>query len=116
MTGDHAIHYVWLAWLISASIRAVQGSATVATITAVGIMQSLAGNNGFGVHPIYIMTAIGFGSKFLNWMNDSGFWVVTKFSGLTQNEMLRSWTILASVLSVLGLLEVVIISKLFPLF
>ncbi|NBV85085.1 MAG: hypothetical protein EBS01_02200 [Verrucomicrobia bacterium] len=114
--NKNIIHYVWLAWLISASIRAVQGSATVATITAVGIMQSLAGNNGFGVHPIYIMTAIGFGSKFLNWMNDSGFWVVTKFSGLTQNEMLRSWTILASVLSVLGLLEVVIISKLFPLF
>lgn len=116
MTGDHSIHYVWLAWLISASIRAVQGSATVATITAVGIMQSLAGTDGFGVHPIYIMMAIGFGSKFLNWMNDSGFWVVTKFSGLTQSEMLRSWTILASILSVLGLIEVVILSSFFPLF
>jgi GntP family gluconate:H+ symporter len=114
VSGGHAINYVILAWIISASIRAVQGSATVATITAVGIMQSLAGSEGYGVHPLYIMMAIGFGSKFLNWMNDSGFWVVTRFSGLTQSEMLRSWTILASVLSVLGLVEVAVVSSLFP--
>jgi GntP family gluconate:H+ symporter len=116
MAGEHAISYVFLAWAISAAIRAVQGSATVATITAVGIMQSLAGSEGYGVHPIYIMASIGFGSKFLNWMNDSGFWVVTRFSGLTQNEMLRSWTILVSLLSIFGLLEVLLISKLFPMF
>ncbi len=116
MAGEHTIHYVFLAWAISASIRAVQGSATVATITAVGIMQSLAGTEGFGVHPIYIMAAIGFGSKFLNWMNDSGFWVVSRFSGLTQGELLRSWTILVSIVSVLGLIEVAVVSSLFPRF
>jgi GntP family gluconate:H+ symporter len=116
LAGEHRLHYVFLAWAISASIRAVQGSATVATITAVGIMQSIAGADGFGVHPIYIMAAIGFGSKFLNWMNDSGFWVVSRFSGLTQGELLRSWTILVSILSVLGLIEVVVISNFFPNF
>ncbi len=78
--------------------------------------KSLAGSDGFGVHPIYVMVAIGFGSKFFNWMNDSGFWVVSRFSGLTQTERLRSWTILVSLLSIFGLLEVLLVSKLFPMF
>jgi GntP family gluconate:H+ symporter len=95
-------------------IRAAQGSATVATITAVGIMQSIAGPEGYGVHPVYILIAIGLGSKFLNWMNDSGFWVVSRFSGLTQGELLRSWTILVSLLSIFGLVEVLVLSSLFP--
>jgi gluconate:H+ symporter, GntP family len=114
LAGGHAIHYVLLAWVISAGVRAAQGSATVATITAVGIMQSIAGTEGFGVHPLYIFLAIGFGSKFLDWMNDSGFWVISRFSGLTQVELLKSWTILVSVLSILGLVEVLIVSSLFP--
>jgi GntP family gluconate:H+ symporter len=114
--GGNTTHYVLLAWIISAAIRVVQGSATVATITAVGIMQSVAGSEGYGVHPIYIMVAIGFGSKFLNWMNDSGFWVVNRFSGLTQGELLRSWSILISVVSLLGLAEVLLVARLFPHF
>lgn len=114
--GGNTTHYVLLAWVISASIRVVQGSATVATITAVGIMQSVAGSEGYGVHPIYIMVAIGFGSKFLNWMNDSGFWVVNRFSGLTQGELLRSWSILISVVSLLGLCEVLLVARFFPNF
>jgi GntP family gluconate:H+ symporter len=112
--GGSAIPHVLLAWGISAMIRAAQGSATVATITAVGIMQSIAGPEGYGVHPVYILIAIGLGSKFLNWMNDSGFWVVSRFSGLTQGELLRSWTILVSLLSIFGLVEVLVLSSLFP--
>lgn len=114
LAGGQAIHYVLLAWVISAVMRAAQGSATVATITAVGIMQSIAGKEGFGVHPLYIFIAIGFGSKFLDWMNDAGFWVISRFSGLTQGELLKSWTILVSVVSILGLIEVLIVSSLFP--
>lgn len=114
LAGGRAIPYVLLAWGISALIRAAQGSATVATITAVGILQSIAGNEGFGVHPVYILISIGLGSKFLNWMNDAGFWVVSRFSGLTQEELLRSWTVLVSLLSVFGLMEVLLLSSLFP--
>ncbi|HXA15139.1 MAG TPA: SLC13 family permease [Opitutaceae bacterium] len=112
--GHHALNYVLLAWVIAAVIRAAQGSATVATITAVSIMSSIAGTAGFGVHPLYILLAIGFGSKFLAWMNDSGFWVISRFGGLTQGELLRSWTILDSLVSILGLIEVLVLSSLMP--
>ncbi len=112
--GHHALNYVLLAWTISAALRAAQGSATVATITAVSIMGSIAGPAGFGIHPLYILLAIGFGSKFLAWMNDSGFWVISRFGGLTQGELLRSWTILVSLVSILGLIEVLALSSLLP--
>jgi len=95
-------------------MRAAQGSATVAMITATGIVSSVAGPAGFGVHPIYILLAIGFGSKFLSWMNDAGFWVISRISGLTQGETLRSWTILSSLIGILGLIEVWAVSSIWP--
>ena len=60
------------------------------------------------------MSAIGFGSKCLPWMNDAGFWVVSRMSGLTQGEMLRTWSPVLTILSLLGLIEVLILSSLFP--
>jgi GntP family gluconate:H+ symporter len=114
LAGDHSLNYVLLAWAIAAIMRAAQGSATVATITAAGIMMSIAGPAGFGVHPLYILLAIGFGSKFLAWMNDAGFWVIGRLGGLTQAETLRSWTILSSIISLLGLAEVLLVSHFFP--
>ena len=114
LAGGHTINYVFLAWLVAAVIRAAQGSATVATIAAVGIMLSIAGDAGFGVHPVYILLAIGFGSKFLAWMNDAGFWVVSRIGGLTQEETLRSWTPTVSVISLVGLIEVLVASWMFP--
>ena len=101
-------------WLIAAVLRAAQGSATVATIAAIGIMQSIAGSGGYGVHPIYILIAIGFGSKFLAWMNDAGFWVICRLGGLTQEETLRSWTPTVSIISLVGLIEVLVVSRIFP--
>jgi GntP family gluconate:H+ symporter len=114
LAGNHAINFVLLAWVLSAVMRAAQGSATVAMITAAGIVASVAGPAGFGVHPIYILLAIGFGSKFLSWMNDAGFWVISRISGLTQGETLRSWTLLSSLIGVLGLVEVLIVSSIWP--
>ena len=114
LAGVHAINYVLLAWILAAVMRAAQGSATVAMITAAGIVVSVAGPAGFGVHPIYILMSIGFGSKFLSWMNDAGFWVISRISGLTQGEALRSWTIMSSIMGVLGLIEVLIVSSIWP--
>jgi GntP family gluconate:H+ symporter len=65
-------------------------------------------------HPIYIFLAIGFGSKMVSWMNDSGFWAVSKLSGFTEGETLRSWTILVTFGSLVGLAECLILSKLLP--
>jgi len=114
LAGSHAINYVLLAWTMAAVMRAAQGSATVAMITAAGIVASVAGSGGFGVHPIYILLAIGFGAKFLSWMNDAGFWVISRISGLTQGETFRSWTVMSSLLGLLGLAEVWVVSTLWP--
>jgi len=105
---------VLMAWVITALIRAALGSATVATITGVSIMSSIAGPGGFGVHPLYILLAIGFGSKCLPWMNDAGFWIVSRVSGLTQGEMLRTWSPALTLLSIAGLMETLVASMLWP--
>jgi GntP family gluconate:H+ symporter len=114
LAGGHVINYVLLAWTLSAVMRAAQGSATVAMITAAGIVLSVAGPAGFGVHPLYILMAIGFGSKVLSWMNDAGFWMISRIGGLTQGEALRSWTIMSTVMGILGLIEVLIVSSIWP--
>ena len=114
LAGGHAINYVLLGWTLSAVIRAAQGSATVAMVTSVGIVASIAGPAGFGVSPLYVLAAIGFGSKMISWMNDAGFWVISRISGLTQGEALRSWSVMSSVMGILGLIEVLILSTVWP--
>ena len=59
--------------------------------------------------------SIGFGAMMLSWMNDSGFWVVSKLSGFTEKETLKSWTMVVSVNSVVELAVCLILSKLVPL-
>jgi GntP family gluconate:H+ symporter len=112
---DYGVNYVLLAWLVAAVIRVAQGSGTVAMITAVGLMAAILGDgSSLTVHPIYIFLAIGFGALFCSWMNDSGFWVVGKLSGFTERETLASWTVLTIFISVVGLIEVLIVSSVLP--
>ena len=77
-------------------------------------MAAVLGPGAPAVNPLYILAAIGFGSKCLPWMNDAAFWVVSRLSGLTQGEMLRTWSPASSLISVLGLGEVLLCSKLWP--
>jgi len=91
-----------LAFLVTLIIRTAQGSATVAMITAVGIMSPLV-DAGLEFHPVYLALAIGCGSKPISWMNDSGFWVISKMSGLTEAEMLKTNTIMGCVMATVGL-------------
>jgi GntP family gluconate:H+ symporter len=114
LAAGHSIDYVILGWGLSALVRGAQGSATVAVITAAGIVTSIAGPAGYGISPIYVLLAIGYGSKALSWMNDAGFWLVCRVGGLTQSEALRSWSVLATGVSVIGLLEVWVVSRLWP--
>lgn len=109
-----AISYVLLAWLLAAVVRVAQGSATVAMITASSIMLSIAGPTGFGVHIFYIYAAVGYGATILSWMNDSGFWVIGRLGGLTEGETLRTWTVLLTVISVVGLVQALIASAIWP--
>ena len=116
----HATHmdlsYVLLAWGITAFIRIAQGSATVAMITGAGLMASIIGDGStLPYHPVYVFLAIGFGSITLSWMNDSGFWVVQKLSGFTEKEMLRTWSVLLTVISFVGIVLSLLGANIFPL-
>ena len=101
-TGSPALMCT-LAFLITTAIRTAQGSATVAMITAVGIL----GGIELGAHPVYLALAIGCGSKPIAWMNDSGFWVITRMSGMTEKEGLKYVTPMTATMGVVGLLVVV---------
>lgn len=108
------LNLVFLGWAISAVIRVAQGSATVAMITASAIMYPILQAEHPPYHPMYVFLAIGFGSKMISWMNDSGFWTVSKLSGFTESETLKSWTILVTVGSLIGLAQCLVLSKLLP--
>ncbi len=109
------VNLVLLAWSVSAIIRIAQGSATVAMITTSSMLYPMIQEPGaIAYHPMYIYLAIGFGSKMLSWMNDSGFWTVSKLSGFTEKETLQSWTIIVSTISFTGLLLTLLGSTVFP--
>jgi len=116
--GGDATTLIPLAFCISVLVRTAQGSATVAMITSVGIVGAVA----FGpdaapleFHPVYLALAIGCGSKPISWMNDSGFWVVCKMSGLTEQEGLRTITPMSAVMGLVGLVVVMLLAWLLPM-
>ena len=102
-----------LAFFVTAIVRTAQGSATVSMITSVGIFAGMAGELPF--HPVYLAMAIGCGSKPFPWMNDSGFWVINRMSGMTIRESIRSVSFLMTVMAIDGLVAVMLLAWLFPM-
>ncbi|MDA1013494.1 MAG: SLC13 family permease [Planctomycetota bacterium] len=113
LSSTSPVMIVSLAFMITAAVRTAQGSATVAMITAVGILSGLASELTF--HPVYLALAIGCGSKPIGWMNDSGFWVITKMSGMTEAEGLKYVTPMTSLMGVVGLIAVIVGVSVFPM-
>ena len=103
-----------LAFLITAAIRTAQGSSTVAMITTVGLFAPLVEGGALGVHPVYVALAIGCGSKPIAWMNDSGFWVITRMSGMTEREGLKYITPLSITMGITGLAVVLAAAAVYP--
>ncbi|WP_298870129.1 GntP family transporter [uncultured Microbacterium sp.] len=92
-----------LAFVVSLALRAAQGSATVAILTTAGLLTDTVANGGFSMLQIVAITlAIAFGALGLSHVNDSGFWVVTRYLGLSVGDGLRTWTVLTTVLGVCG--------------
>lgn len=100
-----------LAWLIAAVIRIATGSATVATITAAGILQPLVAALDASTAALLVL-AIGAGSVFLSHLNDAGFWLIKEYFGLDIGQTLKSWTVLECLVSVVGLLCVLLLGLL----
>ncbi|MGP5078815.1 GntT/GntP/DsdX family permease [Brachybacterium alimentarium] len=88
-----------LAFLVALAFKVAQGSGTVATLSAAGIVQGtvLAGDYS-SLQVALIILAIGLGSVSLSHINDSGFWIATKFLGLSVADGLRTWTVMTSIL------------------
>lgn len=114
LTTDFAVNPVLLAWLLACVLRIAQGSTTVAMITAASIMFSLAGPTGFTVNSLYIFAACGYGGLSISWMNDSGFWIFSRMSGMTEGQTLRTWTPAIAVVALTGLALLLLLSAFFP--
>lgn len=117
MTGTEPLDFglLPLAFVVTAVIRGAQGSATVAMFTAVAIVRGLAPDLGdLSYHPVYLAVAIGCGSKPFPWMNDSGFWVISKMSGMTEQETLKTHTPMVTLMGFTGIAVTMIAAKIFP--
>lgn len=115
LAQGYSLNLVLLGWVVAAVVRVAQGSATVAMLTASSIMAPMLANTPLGCHPVYLFTSIGFGAMCCSWMNDSGFWVVNRLSGMTEKETLRTWTLQLTADSIIGLLVTLVLSKLVPM-
>ena len=92
-------------FLISLALRASQGSATVAILTAAGLLAQPILDAGYTPVQMTLVTlAIAFGGLGLSHINDSGFWIVTKYLGLSVKDGLKTWTVLSTILGVTGFL------------
>ncbi|YAL84683.1 gluconate:H+ symporter [Dermacoccaceae bacterium W4C1] len=98
-----------LGWLVAVGIRLATGSATVATITAAGIVAPLASDLS-SHHLALLALAIGAGSLFFSHVNDAGFWLVKEYFGLTIKETILSWSVMETVISVVGIILVMALS------
>lgn len=104
MAGS-AMPPILLAWLLAAAVRVTQGSATVAMITAAGLIAPVI------VHlqlsdpqRALLVIAISSGATLLSHVNDSGFWLVGKYLGMNERQTLQSWTVMESLIAISGLL------------
>lgn len=97
------------AWLIAVFIRLATGSATVATITAAGIVAPLAASCSTAELSLIVL-AIGAGSMFFSHVNDGGFWMVKEYFGLSMGQTFKTWSLSCTLISVIGLVGVCLLS------
>jgi Gnt-I system high-affinity gluconate transporter len=96
-----------LGWLIAGVIRVSLGSATVAGMTAAGIMAPVVANA--DVDPNLMVLAIGAGSLMFSHVNDSGFWMAKEYFNMSLKETIMSWTIMEGIVGVVGIIGVLIL-------
>ena len=104
-----AIPTLLLAWLIAVAIRLATGSATVATISAAGLVAPLAADMSSS-HMALLVLAIGAGSLFFSHVNDAGFWLVKEYFGLNVGQTIKTWSVMETIISVVSLIFVLLLS------
>src|SRR5690625_58914 len=102
---------VLFAFLISAVLRVSQGSATVAMVTTGGLLAPVIGMGDYSPPLVAAVTiAIASGATILSHVNDSGFWLVKEFMGMTEKQTLQSWTVMETIIGFVGLAVVLVLS------
>ncbi|MEW2359128.1 gluconate:H+ symporter [Spirillospora sp. NPDC029432] len=109
--ADSGLSVMLLAWVAAVLIRLATGSATVATVTASGIMAPLVPTLSTGETSLLVL-AIGAGSLFFSHVNDAGFWLVKEYFGLSVGQNIKTWSLMETVISVSGLVFVLLLSLL----
>lgn len=102
------ISIILLGWIVAVLIRLATGSATVATVTAAGIVAPLA----TGLSPAQLallVLSIGAGSLFFSHVNDAGFWLVKEYFGLTVGQTIKTWSLMETIISVMGVVLVLLL-------
>ena len=100
------------AWLIALILRVSVGSATVAGLTTAGIVAPLVASQS-AVDPAFVVLAIGAGSVGISHVNDAGFWMFKEFFDLDVKQTLKIWTVLETLISVVGLIVILALSAIF---
>lgn len=107
--GGLPIHPLVLGWMMAAIIRVCLGSATIAGLTAAGMIYPLVASG--SVNANLMVLSIGAGSLMFSHVNDTGFWLFKEYFNLTVKETLRSWSLMETIVSVMGLVGVMILNQ-----
>lgn len=112
--AEYGIPILLLAFLAAVAVRILQGSATVAMITAAGLVSPLIVGIEMGnLELATLVIAIAAGASIMSHVNDSGFWLVSQYLGLTEKETFKSWTAMTTILSLTGFITVSLIHFIF---
>lgn len=111
MMADSRLPLVLLAFLIAALTRIAQGSATVAMITAAGLLSPITSMQDLSAAMLALLViAISSGATILSHVNDSGFWLVSRYLEMSEKDTLRSWTVMTTIIALTGLTVTLILS------
>lgn len=97
-----------LGWLIATIIRIALGSATVAGLTAAGIVQPLVASS--GISPELMVLSIGAGSLMCSHVNDTGFWMFKEYFGISVVDTFKTWTVMETIIGIIGLVGVLVLN------
>jgi Gnt-I system low-affinity gluconate transporter len=110
--ADKGISVLVFGFIAAAIIRILQGSATVAMITAAGLTAPLLLTSTSEPEKALLVIAIASGASIMSHVNDSGFWLVGKYLNLNEKQTFKSWTVMTTILALTGFLAALLISLL----
>ena len=111
--AEQGVSILVFAFLAAVLVRILQGSSTVAMITAAGLTAPLMIGTINAIDKALLVIAIASGASILSHVNDSGFWLVSKYLGLDEKQTFKSWTVMTTILALVGFSTVLMLTLIF---